>query len=86
MQATDTATNRDFARKAATAARWAGRALWFVFGSVVRVLYICIISVVSLANLLIREEKPVHTGPGPGPAPMEPGHNPSSWANYYGDN
>ena len=30
MQATDTVTDRDFARKAATAARWTGRALWFV--------------------------------------------------------
>lgn len=30
MQATDTATDRDFARKAATAARWTGKALWFV--------------------------------------------------------
>ncbi len=42
MQATDTATDRDFARKAATAVRWAGRALWFVVASMVRILYVLI--------------------------------------------
>lgn len=30
MQATDTATDRDFARRAATVARWMGKAFWFV--------------------------------------------------------
>jgi hypothetical protein len=30
MQARETLHNRDFARKAATVARWTGKALWFV--------------------------------------------------------
>jgi|TARA_R110000850_G_scaffold58653_6_gene136102 hypothetical protein len=52
MQATDTATARDFARKAATAARWAGRALWFVFGSIIRLLYVSIMTISALVSAL----------------------------------
>ncbi|MDO3387981.1 hypothetical protein QWI17_19205 [Gilvimarinus sp. SDUM040013] len=46
------ATDRNFARKAATAARWAGKALWFVFGSIIRLLYVSIMTLSALASAM----------------------------------
>ncbi|WP_020208862.1 hypothetical protein [Gilvimarinus chinensis] len=85
MQATDTATDRDFARKAATAVRWAGKALWFVFGSLVRVLYLAITSLLAIGSALpsAKEETSDYHSSDPGPAPFEPGHNPQRWNDYY---
>ena len=84
MQATDTATDRDFARKAATAARWTGKALWFVFGSIIRVLYVLIMAVLAFGSHTTREGRTVdYDSCDPGPAPFEPGHNPERWNDYY---
>ena len=88
MQATDTATDRDFARKAATAARWAGRALWFVLRVMAKTCYVLIIGAVTFAIEMFKQlpepENMVDThGPGPGPGPSEKGHNPYRWNSFY---
>lgn len=88
MQAADTATDRDFARKAATAARWAGKTLWIVIGSLARAGYALLVGVVTFIiafNETEKQDVPSVSlfGIGPGPAPGEPGHNHTRWMDYH---
>ncbi|WP_020210910.1 hypothetical protein [Gilvimarinus chinensis] len=89
MQATDTATNRDFARKTATAARWAGKALWFVIGSLARAGHALLIGVVTFIVAFKADEDPESSESsfsfemGAGPAPGKPGHNHFRWNEYH---
>jgi len=94
MQATDTATDRDFVRRAATVARWTGKALWAVLCSAARITYALLAGVAvfifEVANHSEKNKaKPLadlndeYLCGGPGPAPGSPGHNNVQWYNYW---
>lgn len=89
MQATDTVNSQDFARKAATVARWTGRALWFVFCATFRVAYALVLGAITFLLAFFNtsdaeNETPVWSfGSGPGPAPGEPKHNHFRWNEYH---
>lgn len=75
MQATETAYNRDFARKAATAARWTGKALWFVLGSIIRVLYVLITAFSAFSSAFSGEKSNSNDeAEGLGPVLSQYGH------------